>query len=519
MENIISGGFMRIIRRNRFRRKKDAEFSLPLDPDSKHAELTSDNLRAILDKNSDVQFREICVSANGTVTATLLYVDGLVDNKLLSEALLKPIAREEALGKSCSAAEIIRLIERGAVYVPSLTKRTDVPSVLNDVLSDSAALVFDSEKTALTFVLKGFDKRSMTEPTGENVIKGARDAFVETLRVNTATVRRKIGTPGLVIEETTVGRRTLTSVAVVYIEGVTDPELVSEVKKRLAGIDVDGVVSPGYIEEYIIDNIYTPFPLLVYTERPDKFCTNILAGRVGIIVDGLPTAYLVPGTFDLFLHAPEDYSQNYLLGSMLRFTRYALMAITLVLPAFYISVTTFHQEMIPTELALAIAASKMGVPFPSFIEVLVMVTAFEILQEAGIRLPRTIGQAVSIVGTVIVGQAAIGAKLVSPGVVVVVAFTGIAAYTMPSQDLGNALRLVRLIFIILSGMLGLIGLSFGIIILLYHLCTIETFGVPYLAPFAGTINPSFKDTIIRFPLKHIKMRPPGLKTVDRRKQK
>jgi spore germination protein KA len=204
---------------------------------------------------------------------------------------------------------------------------------------------------------------------------------------------------------------------------------------------------------------------------------------------------------------------------MLRFTRYALMAITLVLPAFYISVTTFHQEMIPTELALAIAASKMGVPFPSFIEVLVMVTAFEILQEAGIRLPRTIGQAVSIVGTVIVGQAAIGAKLVSPGVVVVVAFTGIAAYTMPSQDLGNALRLVRLIFIILSGMLGLIGLSFGIIILLYHLCTIETFGVPYLAPFAGTINPSFKDTIIRFPLKHIKMRPPGLKTVDRRKQK
>jgi spore germination protein KA len=369
-----------------------------------------------------------------------------------------------------------------------------------------------------TFDIKGFRERGITEPTGENVIKGAKDSFVENLRTNTASIRMKMKNVRLVIEETRIGRQTSTRIGIVYIKGITNVHIVDELKKRLGKLDTEAVLTTGIIEEAIIDHKLSPFPQVITTERPDKFCSCIVEGRVGILVDGLPVTIIIPGTFEAFLQAPEDYSQSFIVNSIIRFLRYTLMFVTLFLPGFYISVSTFHIEMIPTDLALAITASKEGVPFLIFIEVIFMLLAFEVLVEAGLRLPKNIGQAVSVVGAVVVGQAAVEARLVSPAVVVTIAVTAISSFTMPNQDFSNALRLWRFIFAIFSSIIGLYGLSIGAIILLHHLANIEVFGVPYLTPFVGGDGKNMQDAVFRFPFSAQRKRPTSLRTTNKKRR-
>ncbi|MBV1819869.1 spore germination protein [Clostridium cochlearium] len=272
-------------------------------------------------------------------------------------------------------------------------------------------------------------------------------------------------------------------------------------------IQVDAVLSLNSIEDYIIDKKFSAFPQVVSTERPDKFCSNVVEGRVGLIIDGIPISIIIPATFIQFIQATEDYSQNYIISSILRFMRIILIFTTLLLPGFYISIISFHHEMIPIELALSISDSDKGVPFPPFLEVILLLIAFEVLMEAGLRLPKSIGQAVSIVGAIVVGQAAVDAKLVSPAVVITIAVTAMSNYTVPNQDLSNALRLWRFIIAILSSILGLMGLSIGGLILLYHLCSIECFGVPYLSPLVSGENEDFGDTLFRLPVYFLKNRP------------
>ncbi|MEA4925297.1 MAG: spore germination protein [Syntrophomonadaceae bacterium] len=482
-------------------------------------ELTSENLKTILGQSHDMVFTEIYINGNSQITATLLFVDGLIDKYVINNDILKPLEQESKLSKIRRTKDIIELINHGVVYHHPQKIRNNVDDVINDVLTGSTALIFDEEKTALTFDAKGYEKRSITEPTNESVIKGAKDSFVEDLRTNTATVRNKIRTKNLVIQETIIGKQTLTPVALVYLDGITNMELLNEVKQRLDKIDIDGVTSVGFIEEYIIERKYSSFPQVISTERPDKFCANILEGRVGIIIGGYPVSYIIPATLAQFFQTPEDYAQNYTNGSIIRVLRYILLLFTLLLPAAYIVLVQFNQGMIPSELAFSIAATEEGVPFPSFIQVIFMVLAFEALQEAGIRLPRTIGQIVPVVGALIVGDAAVKANMISPIVVIVIAATVVANYTMPNDDFRLALRIWRFLIIILSSILGLLGLSLGIIFLLHYLCKIETFGVPYLSPFAGIYKEELKDTLIRFPLSWYKNRPSTLKVTNPRRQK
>ena len=321
------------------------------------------------------------------------------------------------------------------------------------------------------------------------------------------------------IEETVVGKQSRTSVATVYMNNITNRNMVDEVKKRLNAIEVDKALNAGFIEEFIVDNVNSPFPQVVYTERPDKFCSNIIDGRVGVIIDGLPIAYIIPASFLQLLQAPEDYSQHYLVSSAIRGLRFIALFFTLLIPSFYISITSFHQEMMPSELATSIASAKEGVPFPMFVEVILMLAAFEVLVEAGLRLPKSIGQAVSIVGALVVGQSAVEAKLLSPATVVVIAITAITSFTMPNQDLSNALRLWRFILVIFSSIIGIFGLCTGLFILLFQLCKLESFGVPYLSPLVASKGNQYLDTFVRFPLKFQKFRPFSLGLFNKRRMK
>ena len=505
-----------------FRRKKtektDRECFHNERPEKCELELTAANIKKLVQHSSDITFRELFINGQKDLPVTMVFIDGVIDTKTANDDILKPLAQEMHLSQSRKTEDIIERIEHGTLYHTSQKTRDKLMDCIGDIFDGSVALVFDSARTAVTFDIKGFEKRSITEPTGENVIKGAKDSFVENLRTNTATVRRKIKTYKLVIEETKVGMQSLTNVAIVYINDIINRHIVRELKNRLDTIDIDGVLSPGVIEENITDNKYSPFPQAISTERPDKFCANVMEGRVGVIIDGLPVTYIVPATFDAFMQAPEDYAQNFIISSVIRFLRFFLTLITLFLPGFYVSVTTFHHEMIPTELALAITASKEGVPFPSFVEVIFMLLAFEVLIEAGLRLPKNIGQAVSIVGAVVVGQAAVDAKLVSPGVVVVISITAISSFTMPNQDFSNALRLWRFIFVIMSCIIGLFGLSLGGIILLHHLANLEVYGIPYLSPFVGEENKNMTDSIFRLPFPAQYNRPMSLKTRNKKRR-
>jgi len=482
-----------------------------------HLDLTSANIKALLCGSSDIIFREIYINGNKNLEISLCYVDGLIDSHIASEDILKPLLQEKSLSKAKNGYEIINLITHGTLYYVNQKVTDKLATVVADILNGSVALIFNKEKLAVTFDIKGYAKRNITEPTGENVIKGAKDSFIEDLRTNTATIRRKIKTHKLVIEETTVGKQSLTPVAIIYVRGITNQEIVTELKKRLDKINVDNAITAGIIEENIIDNKYSAFPQVIFTERTDKFCANILEGRVGLIIDALPTAYIVPATLEMFLQAPEDYSYNFIVSSAIRLLRHTLAVVTLLLPAFYVSLTTFSQEMIPTELALVITASKEGVPFPSFIEVIFMLITFEALIEAGLRLPQNIGQAVSIVGAVVIGQAAVDARLVSPAVVVIIAITAIAGFTMPNQDFANALRLWRFAFVIFSSVIGLFGLTLGAILLLHHLSCMEVYGVPYLATFVGT-GTQMQDSLFRFPFSSQKKRPECLEPYNQIRQ-
>lgn len=500
------------------KREKETQHTVSEEKKTVIGELTTKNIKRILSDSNDVIYQTHYIHGCRDVPVSVVFIEGLVNVQILNDDILKPLTQEKAL-KEGNFSEIIELIGHGTLYHASRKIQNSLEDTLDDILSGGAALVFDKEKKAVTFDIKGFEKRPITEPTTENVLKGAKDAFVEVLRINTSLVRRKIRTPDLRIKETTIGVQTKTTIAVIYIQGITNEKLVEEVFKRLGAIKTDGVITVGSIEEYIIDEKFTLFPQVMSTERSDKFSHNILDGRVGIIIDGLPVTYIVPATISMFYQAPEDYAQNFIISSFLRFLRYMGSVMTILLPAFYVAITSFHQEMIPTVLTASIIRSKTEVPFPTITSAFMMLVAFEVLLEAGLRLPRAIGQAISIIGALVVGQAAVQAKLISPVVVVIIAITGISGFVMPNQDYSNALRIIRLVFVVMSAFAGLYSLSLAFVALVYHLNTLESFGVPYFTPFVANEGREIgQDTLIRMPLFLMKQRPLSLKTTNKKRK-
>ncbi|MBM6619610.1 spore germination protein [Bacillus suaedaesalsae] len=450
-------------------------------------------------EKSDVTFRRLKV---GNHEACLIFIEGLIDKVTIElhaiHELLEAVSIEELSDE---------YIEQNVVSVNKVLKSNDLAELINYVLDSNAVLVIDGLDKALVLDAKGGTTRSVSEPETEASIRGPREGFTENLGVNKSLVRQKIRSNDLKIISKVVGTHTRTSLAIMYMEGIASPDLVSEVEERIDRIKIDGVLESGYLEEFMEDNPFTVFPQIQNTERPDSVAANLLEGRVAILVNGTPFALILPATFWQFLQASEDYYQRYHISIFLRLLRVTLIFLALLLPAFYIAVTTFHQEMIPTNLLYSIAASREAIPFPAFIEALIMELAFEALREAGIRLPKVIGQAVSILGALVIGQAAVEAGIVSAPMVIIVSLTGIASFTIPRFSLAISIRLLRFPLMLLAATFGLYGIVLGSIVLLTHLCNLRSYGVPYFSPLGPLSWKELKDVFIRVPWWKMDKRP------------
>lgn len=415
----------------------------------------------------------------GQAWATAYFIDGLTSGSEIADFVLHPMSEllhgtaEEMLGQCLD----------GTVYSAVAQPVEEMADLCRLLVNGFCVVVFEGLERAAAFEAKTGEKRSPAPPDVENTVKGPKDAFTETVRTNTSLLRRHLRSPWLRFYETQVGTHSMTNVTVTWLEGVTDPALVEQMKQRLAAIDADGFLTPASVEEYITGSRKTPFPLLQYTERTDKFCCGLLDGRVGLLIDGLPLGYLTPVNLAGFLASPEDLGMDFVSASCVRVLRYAALLVSLLLPALYAAMATFHQEMIPTKLLLAIIESKEQVPFPTMFEIIGLLVAFEILQEAGIHLPQSLGQTVSIIGGLVVGSAAVEAKLISPAALIVVAVAGICGFAIPGRELADAIRVWRFLLTACAAVAGLFGLTVGLICLLLHLGELESFGRSYLRPF------------------------------------
>lgn len=457
-------------------------------------------LKKVFNNCYDFSVREIVIGGkNGEIRAYVCYLDGLVSGTSVAETIIRPATDAKRFMNTETESEVIDLFLTGAVYSYTAKLRTDLNQTVDDMLNGFCAVVFDTVQAAVTFEVRSTDKRSIDEPKEEKVVKGAKDVFIEILRTNTMQIRRKLRNPNLKFKQVTVGNTSKTSMVIAYIEGYTNMQYVEEMERRLKNSDFDSVISAGAIEEHIYDKPRSMFPQMLRTERPDRFCMNLLEGRVGLLIDGLPMGYLAPGTFSQFFKVPDDNAKHYIVASAMTILRYIAVVLALLLPALYVAVVMYHQEMLPVKLLMSIIESRQSVPFPSALEVLGMLAAFELLQEAGLRLPNTIGQTVSIIGALIVGQSAVEAKVVSPVVVIVIALSGIASYTVPDQDMSAAIRMYRFLLVLAAIAAGLYGVALGFAALIYHMCTMESFGVSYMEPFAGGKGDRARE-LIRLPV-------------------
>ncbi len=442
--------------------------------------LTADGLQEVYRENGDFRRRTVWA---GKWELTLCYIEGLVRLERVSDYILRPLAQDGRL-VGATREELPVLLQESVLYNVVTQPCESMDKVVADLTMGWCALFLPGGQ-ALELFVGAEDRRSVGEPDNEPTAKGARDSFVENLRANTAMVRRRVRVPELRMREYTVGRQSLTPVDVLWMEGIADPDTVQRVQRRVDGMDIDGIRTTGDMEEYLSDRTDTPFPLTFATQRPDRFCGGLLAGRVGILCEGQSVGWLLPGTIDCFFGAMQDRTGSWMMATALRLLRYVCMLITLLLPGLYVALVTFQPEVIPVRLAQSIVRAKQEVPFSTLFEVLIMLVAFEVLQEAGLRLPGPIGQTVSILGGLVVGSAAVEAKIVSPAVLIAVAIAGIAGYTVPVQDFANALRLWRFGLTLAAGVAGLPGLALGCAALVYHLSALESFGVPYLTPFVA----------------------------------
>lgn len=458
-------------------------------------------LKTIFENCSDIIFREFVFAQNEMIKLALIYTDGLADKGQVSDQIMRALALEVPMavpGRVITKAQALEFIKERGLCIHQIKETNKVGEVVNAILSGDTVLLVDGHDTAIINGARGWEARAITDPEAEPTVRGPRESFVESLRVNTSLLRRKIKNPNLKIESFQVGRLSTTDVAIAYLEGVANPAIIKEVKTRIERIKIDAILETGYIEELIEDEPWSPFPTINHTEKPDRVAAMLLEGRVAIFVDGTPFVLTVPSLLVEFLHASEDYYERFIFTSAVRIVRYLAAFASLVLPSLYIAIVSYHHELLPTALLLSVAAQRERVPYPAFFEVFSMELVFEVLREAGIRLPRPIGQAISIVGALVLGDSAVRAGFVAEATIIVVAFTGISSFTF-HYSASISFRLLRFFLMILSGTLGLFGLTAGVSAICIHLCGLRSFGVPYLSPVVPTAYSDLKDVILRAP--------------------
>ena len=465
--------------------------------------MTDENIRHIFRNAADFIRRELHC---GEHTLYAYAIDGLIASAYASDYIFKPITQH------LHAPNMKALYDNalsGMIYNNVANPCQDLDSVAFLLVNGFCVVLFP-DVGAIGFEVRTPDKRNTGAPEVENTVKGAKDAFVETIRSNTSYIRRHLRSPDLRLYETQVGRRSLTNVSVIWLEGITNPELVDRMKSQLQQIDIDGMLSPSAVEEYVTGSRATAFPLLQYTERSDRFCQGILDGRVGLLVDGLPLGYLAPADLMYLMESPEDRGRDYVGASAVRILRYLALLTSLLLPGIYIALAAYHQAVIPLPLLRSIIESKQAVPFTTMTEVLGLLVAFELLQESGIHLPQAIGQSVSVVGGIVVGTAAVEAGIISPVALIVVSIAGVCGFVLPNRDLANAVRVWRFAIAALSALAGLYGTAAGALILLIHLSGLKCLGIRYL---------DRTGNILRKRLNKQMYRTGKLKPEDRRNQK
>lgn len=459
--------------------------------------------------NSDVITREFTLNARGKqYKALLLYIDGMVDSELLNNFVLKPLMlrnknnlfdneQNRVISESVSNNITVRKVKKFdlAEYIESclvpqnsIKKSNSFEELFSGVNSGNCALFVDTINIAFDIDVKGFKQRSIDKPENEIVIKGPHEAFVENIRTNTSLLRRFTNNENLVIESLEVGNLTKTKCAICYMQDITNSDLVAEVKYRINNLDVDSVLSSGQLEQLISDNNSLGLPKSISTERPDNAVQHLLEGRVVVLINGSPYALILPAIIIDFLTSPEDRNLNTIFSNFLRAIRILSTFFALLLPSLYVSVTSFHIEILPTELLYSILAARESVPFPVIFEILIMEISFEIIREASLRVPSSIGSTIGIVGALVIGQAAVSAGIVSPILIIVVAITALSSFAIPDYSFSFHLRLFRFLFILLGYTAGFLGIGTGLFVYLSIICDMESFGISYSTPYSNMEN-------------------------------
>lgn len=478
-----------------------------------------DNIKISIDENinvikkdlgesTDIIIRKFLAGEKGNIVVGIIYIENLTDKMFIQDFVMKTLMLDIRKAKVNSSINLEKgVYEKLRDFSISIADIKDINNYANlykYLLDGYTVILIDGYDKGFVANSKGYKERSIAEPSTQPSIRGPKDSFSETMQTNLSLIRRRIKDPTLRIETKIIGRSTKTEVAMIYKKGTAKNEIVNEVRTRLDQINIDGILDSGYIEELIEDKGYTPFPRIYNTERPDIVAAGILEGRIAIIVDGSPFVLLVPALFIHFFQISEDYYNRYDIGTFIRILRYFAFFISLLVPSIYIAITTHHQELIPFSLIISIAVQRNGVPFPILLETILMEITFELLREAAIRMPRTIGTAVSIVGALVLGDAAVKAGIVSPVMVVIVAITAISSLVSPSFNMAISIRLIRFSFMIISAIFGIFGIAMAVIVLVLHLCSLNSFGVPYMNSLAPYIEENQRDVIARFSWRKMK---------------
>ncbi|MFC4101229.1 spore germination protein [Paenibacillus xanthanilyticus] len=502
--------------RNRIQRSAGQEPNsepLPLRTELKS---NVDCMLAILKSPDDLIVRHFTIGASHLPVA-LMFIDSLVDKDLVQSQVMKPLLQHFENDGNDLYHQAIQLVVSEVLTSVDVEVLETQEEVLNTILGGDTVLFLGGSRQAVAIGSAGWKSRSVEEPLTESNIRGSREGFVEDLRTNISLIRRRIRDPELRILTFKVGRRAKKTIVLVYIEGVANRGIVQEAIRRIECLDIDDVEGSGTVEQWMSDSFMSPFPLIASTERPDKVTGSLMQGRLSVMVDGDPFALVLPITFSSNLQSPEDFYQNWVLATLTRILRLLAAAIATFLPALYIALLEFHHGLIPSRLAFSIAGAREGVPFPAVIEAFIMETTLELLREAGIRLPKPIGQTIGIVGGLVIGEAAVAAGIVSPIMVIVVAVTAVASFSFPSYSFAIALRILRFAMMLAASAFGLYGIILGYIMINIHFVNLKSFGIPYSTPFAPLYMQDWKDVILRAPVSYLKQRPRMLQTRDKKR--
>jgi spore germination protein len=498
-----------------YNNEKLRKLEVSKDIDDNVARLTN-----IMNNSFDIKVRRFKIGCVG-VDAAIIYIESIADEDKIFNHIIKPLmaGSKDAVESGTGSANVINTIKESLASIGTVEEAETFDTAVLGITSGDTFIIVDGCTRGLIAGTKALAGRSIDEAKTEPSVKGSKEAFVENLKDNVGLIRKRIKDPNLTFETFKVGRRTKSDVVTVYVKGIIDESIVAEARKRIQAIDIDDAISASQVAHLISDSPHSIFPMHQVTERPDKVVASLLDGRLAILIDGTPDAVIVPVTLPMLMQSVDDYNEKWILGSAAILARYISLFTAMLLPALYIAFTSFHPEILPTIILFSITGTRSGVPFPAFAEAVLMAFILEALTEAGVRLPRVVGQTVSIVGGLVIGQAAVEAGIISPVMVIVISITAISSFSLPSYSLGLTVRILRFPFMILATILGALGISLGLLYMLGYVASLESFGVGYIEPLTSYRLRDWKSVAIRAPQKLLTKRPELLNPEDTRRMR